>query len=77
MDGDFFILPQPTFPEAQVEGGHAMTLAGYSDTFRTEFGFVGGFILKNSWWDGLPPTADWKQVRRAVRMKSGPSVPAL
>jgi hypothetical protein len=63
MDGDFFKLPEPTFPEAETEGGHAMTLVGYSDAYRTEFGYVGGFILKNSWWDGLPPSADWKQVR--------------
>lgn len=62
MDGDFFRLPQPLFPEAEIEGGHAMTLVGYTDTYVSQFGFKGGFILKNSWWDGLPPSADWKQV---------------
>jgi len=63
MDGDFFRLPQPTFPEAEIEGGHAMTLVGFTDTYRSLLGFQGGFILKNSWWDGLPPSADWKQAR--------------
>ena len=26
-------------------------------------GFVGGYIVKNSWWDGLPPGPGWKQAR--------------
>jgi len=35
------------------EGGHAVTLVGYSDTYRTEGGLVGGYIIKNSWEDGV------------------------
>lgn len=38
-----------------VEGGHVMTLVGYNDLFRTKQGYTGGFILKNSWWDGVHP----------------------
>jgi hypothetical protein len=37
------------------EGGHAMTLAGYNDNYRTQQGYTGGFILKNSWFDGIRP----------------------
>jgi hypothetical protein len=50
--------PPPIF-----EGGHAMALVGYSDTYRTSHGFVGGWILRNSWWDGLPPGPTWKHAR--------------
>ena len=50
MGGEFFRLPEISHPPLIFEGGHAMALAGYSDTFRTRHGFVGGYILKNSWW---------------------------
>lgn len=36
-------------------GGHAVTIVGYTDTFASSMGHVGGFIIKNSWWDGVPP----------------------
>jgi len=35
------------------EGGHAVNIVGYSDTYRTEWGHVGGYILRNTWRDGL------------------------
>jgi hypothetical protein len=38
-----------------LEGGHVMTLVGYNDLYRTSDGFTGGYILKNSWWDGIHP----------------------
>ena len=38
-----------------LEGGHVMVLAGYNDAFRTKDGFTGGYILKNSWFDGIAP----------------------
>ena len=40
-------------PQLIKEGGHAITLVGYSDTWRSEEGYVGGYIIKNSWEDGL------------------------
>ena len=43
-----------------------MAIVGYSDVYRTAHGFVGGYILKNSWWDGLPPEhlgGGWKHAR--------------
>jgi len=36
-------------------GGHAVGLVGFTDTFPTVHAGTGGFILKNSWWDGIPP----------------------
>ena len=38
-----------------VEGGHVMVLVGYNDAYRTKDGFTGGYILKNSWFDGIDP----------------------
>ena len=38
-----------------LEGGHVMTLVGFNDAFRTKDGFTGGYILKNSWFDGTEP----------------------
>lgn len=66
IDGSFYRLPRGTHPEPKLEGGHAMAIVGYSDVYRTQHGFVGGYILKNSWWDGLPPEAfggGWKHAR--------------
>ena len=51
MGGEFFRLPPISHPSPIFEGGHAMALVGYSDTYRTRHGFVGGYILKNSWCD--------------------------
>ena len=56
MDGEFFRLPTRVQPEPELEGGHVMGLVGFSDVFRTRQGYVGGYIVKNSWWDGLPPS---------------------
>ncbi|GMF80110.1 unnamed protein product [Phytophthora fragariaefolia] len=50
MDGEFI-----TSHVMNVEGGHVMTLVGYNDLFRTKQGYTGGFILKNSWFDGIHP----------------------
>jgi len=36
-----------------MEGGHAINIVGWSDTYRTEHGEVGGFIVRNTWADGL------------------------
>lgn len=93
MRGEFYRLPPVSHPPPIFEGGHAMALVGYSDTYRTAHGFVrgahqtpapkasapphacplptatpnpeqvGGYILKNSWWDGLPPGPTWKHAR--------------
>jgi len=63
MAGEFYRLPAGSHPEPAVEGGHAMGLVGYTDVFRTHHGFVGGWILKNSWWDGVPPKPTWKHAR--------------
>ena len=63
MGGEFFRLPPISHPSPIFEGGHAMALVGYSDVFRTRHGHVGGYILRNSWWDGLPPSTDWKHAR--------------
>ena len=30
-----------------------LRLAGFSDVYRTQHGYVGGWILKNSWWARL------------------------
>lgn len=49
MEGEFFRLPPASHPEPLLEGAHAMALVGYSDTYRTHHGYVGGWILKNSW----------------------------
>ncbi|EOD12703.1 hypothetical protein EMIHUDRAFT_452176, partial [Emiliania huxleyi CCMP1516] len=63
MGGEFFRLPSGSHLEPVLEGAHAMALVGYSDVFRSQQGFVGGYIVKNSWWDGLPPGPGWKQAR--------------
>lgn len=50
MNGEFI-----TSDVMNPEGGHVMTLVGYNDLFRTKQGYTGGFILKNSWFDGIHP----------------------
>ncbi|RHY30337.1 hypothetical protein DYB32_004397 [Aphanomyces invadans] len=47
----------------ELEGGHAMTLVGYNDNYRTQDGATGGYILKNSWWDGVDPALGPKRAR--------------
>ena len=54
MQGEFYRLPAGSHPSPIVEGGHAMGLVGFSDVYRTQHGFTGGWILKNSWCDLLP-----------------------
>jgi len=63
MEGEFFRLPSGSHPDPVPEGAHAMGIVGFSDVFRTQHGYVGGYILKNSWWDGLPPAPSWKKAR--------------
>ena len=66
MGGEFFFLPDLSL---QLEGGHAVAVVGYSDTFQTEHGHTGGWIVKNSWWDGLPPNfAFWNHARGSHSM---------
>lgn len=63
MHGEFFRLPPISHPSPLLEGGHAMALVGYNDLYRTQHGFVGGWIVRNSWWDGLPPSDAWTHAR--------------
>jgi len=65
MAGEFYYLP---ILPLRREGGHAVTIVGYNDVFVTEAGFTGGWIIKNSWWDGLPPGPSWKQARGSHSM---------
>lgn len=58
MEGEFFSH------DAGIDGGHAMTVVGWNDIFRTSTGDVGGWIVKNSWWDGKSPdTSVFKHAR--------------
>ncbi|OQR91693.1 hypothetical protein ACHHYP_04461 [Achlya hypogyna] len=50
MDGEF-----TSHFGMEAEGGHAMTIVGYNDEYTTKDGYTGGYILKNSWWDGVDP----------------------
>ena len=36
-------------------GGHAVGYVGWNDNFFSSHGYKGGLIIKNSWWDGVPP----------------------
>eukprot|EP00644_Phytophthora_capsici_P009052 jgi/Phyca11/5582/fgenesh1_pm.PHYCAscaffold_6_\ len=51
------------------EGGHVMTLVGYNDLFRTKQGYTGGFILKNSWFDGIHPALGPMHARGSHSLK--------
>lgn len=63
MEGEFFAH------DPSIDGGHAMTIAGWNDLFRTSLGDVGGWIVKNSWWDGKSPDATvWNQARGSHSM---------
>eukprot|EP00824_Muranothrix_gubernata_P021771 TRINITY_DN4861_c0_g2_i2.p1 TRINITY_DN4861_c0_g2~~TRINITY_DN4861_c0_g2_i2.p1 ORF type:complete len:594 (+),score=118.55 TRINITY_DN4861_c0_g2_i2:43-1824(+) len=48
MEGEYFQHGQLV-----IEGGHAMTIVGYNDDFMVKSGSKGGFILRNSWEDGM------------------------
>tara|TARA_B100000524_G_scaffold117098_1_gene57301 strand:+ start:291 stop:2021 length:1731 start_codon:yes stop_codon:yes gene_type:complete len=50
MKGEWF--HQPGEP-LEAEGGHAVNIVGYNDYYRDEFGNVGGYILRNTWADGM------------------------
>ena len=60
MAGEFYY--SPILP-LRKEGGHAVAVVGYNDLFLTEAGFRGGWVIKNSWWDGTPPLPSWKHAR--------------
>lgn len=62
LRGEFFGLAPMYVRHSplRLEGGHAMVLVGYSDTFVTSDGYRGGFIVRNSWWA--------KDGRRAVAL---------
>ena len=60
MAGEFYYLP---ILPLRKEGGHAVNVVGFNDMFLTEAGFQGGWIIKNSWWDGLPPGPGWTHAR--------------
>lgn len=63
MDGEFFAA------DASIDGGHAMTMVGWNDLFRTTRGDVGGWIVKNSWWDGKSiNTSVWAHARGSHSM---------
>lgn len=50
MKGEWYHQPmEPLEPD----GGHAINIVGYSDVYRTEWGAVGGYIVRNTWKDGL------------------------
>ncbi|EOD40272.1 hypothetical protein EMIHUDRAFT_260178 [Emiliania huxleyi CCMP1516] len=50
MNGEWYTVPgEPLFDV----GGHAVNIVGYNDYYRDEFGNTGGFILRNTWKDGL------------------------
>lgn len=50
FDGEFYY-----HDGMDLEGGHAMALAGFNDGYKTRTGFTGGFILRNTWHDGVTP----------------------
>ncbi|TMW61485.1 hypothetical protein Poli38472_012676 [Pythium oligandrum] len=52
-----------------LEGGHVMTLVGYNDLYRTKDGLTGGYIIKNSWWDGIHPALGPKHARGSHSIK--------
>jgi len=39
--------------DLKLEAGHAMLLVGYNDEYQTETGMKGGFIVRNTWMDGV------------------------
>ena len=64
MNGEFI-----TSHVMNPEGGHVMALVGYNDLFRTKQGYTGGFILKNSWFDGIHPALGPMHARGSHSLK--------
>ncbi|RLN49838.1 hypothetical protein BBJ29_010116, partial [Phytophthora kernoviae] len=64
MNGEFI-----TSHVMNPEGGHVMTLVGYNDLYRTKQGYTGGFILKNSWFDGIHPALGPMHARGSHSLK--------
>uniref|UniRef100_A0AAV1TZF1 Peptidase C1A papain C-terminal domain-containing protein n=1 Tax=Peronospora matthiolae TaxID=2874970 RepID=A0AAV1TZF1_9STRA len=64
MNGEFI-----TSHVMNPEGGHVMALVGYNDLYRTKQGFTGGFILKNSWFDGIHPALGPMHARGSHSLK--------
>ena len=50
MKGEWHHQPSEKVIES---GGHAVNIVGFNDAYRDEAGNVGGFIIRNSWSDGL------------------------
>ena len=50
MKGEWFHQPgEPLI----TSGGHAINIVGYNDHYRTARGFEGGYIVRNTWEDGM------------------------
>ncbi|CAH0515588.1 unnamed protein product [Peronospora belbahrii] len=64
MNGEFI-----TSHVMNIEGGHVMTLVGYNDLYRTKQGYTGGYILKNSWFDGIHPALGPRHARGSHSLK--------
>ena len=52
MKGEWRVLT-PTEGPMVLEGGHAINIVGYTDGYRDDRGNVGGFIVRNTWADGI------------------------
>ncbi|KAF4039593.1 hypothetical protein GN244_ATG08238 [Phytophthora infestans] len=52
-----------------IEYGENYNMNGYNDLYRTKQGYTGGFILKNSWFDGIHPALGPKHARGSHSLK--------
>ena len=50
MKGEWFHRHGETIEQ---EGGHSVNVVGYNDEYRDEWGNTGGYIVRNTWADGL------------------------
>lgn len=50
MRGEWFHQPHEPLVQA---GGHAINIVGFNDHFRTNAGYEGGWIVRNTWEDGV------------------------